>query len=697
VDLTPLLAPRSIAVVGATSRRGTYADETLRNLRMLGFPGRVWGVHPTRRRVHGRTCVPTVADLPEPVDAVVVAIPAAGVPEVVDQAGARGCGGAIVYGAGFGEVAGGVALDERLREAAAAHELPVCGPNCDGIVALHEGAAMWGDALVAREAGPVAVVSQSGNLAVNALTSARGLRLHTVVSCGNQAVVTAADWVAALAGRDGVRSIALFVESGADGARLCEALEACARAEIGVAVLKIGASEAGASAAAAHTGAIAGDHEAFRALVHEAGGAWADDVHDLLELAKALAVDSGRPRPRGGLAILTCSGGDSGLGADEAARRGLELPPLAPATRRRLGELLPSAATLANPLDYTAIIWGDVGVLRDTIATVGADPAIGQVLVFYDQPPGLEGESLRSWDAVREGIRAGATAADVPVLVASTLPELLDDAAAWGLGQAGVAAVAGLRTGLACAAALRQAPDPERLSAIASAAAPSAPGAWLDEVEAKALLADAGIAVPPGRVAGDEDDAAAFAARLARPVALKLVARGLHHKSDSGAIALGLADERAVRWAYRDMLRANGAHADARVLVEAMAPAGAELLVSARRDAVVPVLTIGAGGLWTELLADAAVIPLPADADRIERALRALRCAPMLEGARGGPALDLGTAARLAARVGELLLAEDLELLELNPVRLHARGAVALDALARAGAGRNPTQEGRST
>src|SRR6185312_10809321 len=155
------------------------------------------------------------------------------------------------------------------------------------------------------------------------------------------------------------------------------------------------------------------------------------------------------PRPRGGLAILTCSGGDSGLGADEAARRGLELPPLAPATRRRLGELLPSAATLANPLDYTAIIWGDVGVLRDTIATVGADPAIGQVLVFYDQPPGLEGESLRSWDAVREG----ATAADVPVLVASTLPELLDDAAAWGLGQAGVAAVAGLRTGLACAAA----------------------------------------------------------------------------------------------------------------------------------------------------------------------------------------------------------------------------------------------------
>jgi acetyl-CoA synthetase len=137
MDLTPLLQPKSIAVVGATSRKGAYADETLRNLKRIGFPGRVWGVHPTRRRVHGRVCVPTLADLPEPVDAVVVAIPAAGVPDAIEQAGARGCGGAVVYGAGFGEVAGGAGLEEALRAAALRHDLPVCGPNCDGIVALH--------------------------------------------------------------------------------------------------------------------------------------------------------------------------------------------------------------------------------------------------------------------------------------------------------------------------------------------------------------------------------------------------------------------------------------------------------------------------------------------------------------------------------------------------------------------------------
>src|SRR3954452_16928021 len=180
MDLARLMSPRSIAVVGATPREDTYAHETLRNLAVLGYDGEVWGVHPTHREVLGRPVFPSLADLPAPADAVVVAIPAAGVPAVIEEAGARGCGGAVVYGAGFGEAPGGATLEAQLRAAAARHDLPVCGPNCDGIVALHERAALWGDALVAREPGPVALVSQSGNLAVNALASARGLRLHTV-------------------------------------------------------------------------------------------------------------------------------------------------------------------------------------------------------------------------------------------------------------------------------------------------------------------------------------------------------------------------------------------------------------------------------------------------------------------------------------------------------------------------------------
>ena len=195
MDLTRLLAPAQIAVVGATERHGSYGAQTLINLDALGFPGPVWGVNPRYEEVLGRPCVGSLADLPGPVDAVVIAIPAAGVAEIVEQAGALGCGGAVVYGAGFAEVASGRAEQEALIAAARRHSLPVCGPNGSGIVAMASRAAMWGDALPVREPGHVALVSQSGNVAVNALAAMRGLRFHTVVSSGNQAVLRASDYL----------------------------------------------------------------------------------------------------------------------------------------------------------------------------------------------------------------------------------------------------------------------------------------------------------------------------------------------------------------------------------------------------------------------------------------------------------------------------------------------------------------------
>ena len=688
MDLGRLLRPQSVAVVGA-SERDSYAGETLLNLRGAGFTGPVWGVNPNRSEAHGYPCFPSLSDLPGVPDAVVVAIPAASVPDVVEEAGALGCGGAIVYGAGFGEIRAGEEHEQRLREAAARHGLPVCGPNGNGLVAVHSGAAMWGDTLRPLVPGPIALVSQSGNVGVNALATRRGLRFHTVVSCGNSVAVDPAEWVTALARDDGVRSIALYLEADGDGALLCEALAECAERGVGVAVLKVGESAAGAAAAMAHTGAVAGDQRVFRALIEEAGAAWADDVHDLLEMAKSLAVPKPKgpvPLSLGGLAILTCSGGDSALAADECARLGLRLPGFAPATVARLRELLPEAATVGNPLDYTALIWGDVERLRDIVATVGADPSIERILIFYDQAADVEAEGsgrAASWAAVRDGIRLGAEASEAPVMVASTIPELLDEAAALSFVEAGVPAVAGLRTGLACAAALtRPAGDPARLREIAGAtrrgAAPDGSNGrrWLPEHEAKELLRSAGIPVVEGRLVSGEDDAVVALSELGGHVAVKLSAPSLQHKADIGALLLDVATEDAIRTAHRRLvaLEVEGSG----VLVERMAPPGAELLVAARADAVVPCLVIGAGGAWTELIDDVAIVPLPATTERVEQAIGRRRAAR----ARRGPAVDLGAAARLAVAAGELLLDHDLELLELNPVLVHDRGAVAVDAVA---------------
>jgi len=685
VDLSRLLHPRTIAVVGATDRDGSYAGETLLNLKRLGYAGTVWGVNPGREDAHGIPCFRALRDLPSAPDAVVVAIPAAGVPAAVAEAGEIGCGGAVVYGAGFGEVATGAGLERQLADAAARHELPVCGPNGNGIVALHERAALWGDALLPLEAGRVALVSQSGNVAVNALATRRGLRLHTVVSCGNAVGLDPAEWILALAEEDEVGSIAVYLEADGDGERLCEALARCAERGVGVAVLKVGASAAGAVAAAAHTGAVAGDQRVFRALVEEAGAAWAADVHELLELAKVLAVPGARPARTGGLAVLTCSGGDSALAADECERMGLALPALDPATAERLRELLPDAATVGNPLDYTALIWGEVDRLRDIVIAAGSDPGIDQVLVLYDQPAGIEGAPGESWSAVREGILAGAAASRAPVALASTLPELLDDAAAVRFAAAGVPPVAGLRTGLECVAALRQPPgDAARLRAIGAAAA-SRPAAaprdgWLAEHEAKQLLRAARLPVVEGRLVADEEDAVAALGELGGPVALKLSAPSLRHKSDAGALALDLREEAELRAAHRRLGELD--FDDGRILVERMAPAGAELLVSARMEGVVANLVIAAGGLWTELLADAAVVPLPASPERIEQAIRSLRTAPLLTGGRGRQPLDVAAAARLAAAAGALLVEAQLELIELNPVFVHEQGVTVVDALA---------------
>ncbi|HEY2480370.1 MAG TPA: acetate--CoA ligase family protein [Solirubrobacterales bacterium] len=777
LDLTPLLRPRSVAVVGANERPGSYGDVIFRNLAAAGFEGAVWGVNPKRAEVHGRPCVPRVADLPEPVDAVVVAIPAAAVPGVIVEAGERGCGGAIVLAAGFGETAAGRPLEAELREAAARGGLPVCGPNGNGVVSTAARAPLWGDSVERLTPGPVAVITQSGNFGVNALGSDRGIGFHTVVSTGNGAVLEPSDWLQALAAADGVGSIALMLESDGDGAHLARGFADCAERGIGVAVLKVGSSEGGARAAGAHTGALAGDQRVFAALLEEAGAAQATEPAELLELARVLAVPGARPTRRGapkhaaslagdsgevgaaetaamsaanpsghgqdsvsadagpgGLAVLTCSGGDSGVAADLAAERGLELPELSPPTRERLAGVLPSAATVANPLDYTSMLWDDYEALEEVAAAVASDPAIDQLLLLFDQPRGLDQEVAEGWESVKRALLAGAARGDAATILGSTLPELLDPEGAAELGAAGVATAAGLGAAIACAAALRtRPPDPARLREIATATeclsdggasreqsvvlggigaeAPdhkaagqrdrgrrasggstaalsqdgqlgSAEGGSLGEAEVKRLLATGGLDVPVGAVAVDIAGAVDVADELGMPVALKLSSPSLLHKTEAGALALDLRDADEVREAAAALLALPEA-GGATLLVERMAGEGVELIFAVRRDGVVAALLVGTGGIWAEALDDVAIIPLPAAPSRVEHALRGLRAAPLLTGARGGRAADLSAAARFGSRLGELALEHDLDLLEVNPALASPDGCVALDAVAR--------------
>ncbi|GAA1012745.1 acyl-CoA synthetase [Acrocarpospora pleiomorpha] len=694
-----LLAPRSVAVVGASTRPGSYGNQAVANLVSAGFPGPIFGVHPTADEVHGVPCVPRISDLPLAPDALVIATPAASVPALVAEAGAYGCGGAVVLAAGFAEIAEGRPLQDELARQARLHRLPICGPNGNGIVSVVNRAPLWGDAYTARRPGPVALISQSGNVAVNALLSTRALGLHTVVSCGNQAVLDAADYLTALARLDGVRSVALYLEDEGDGHRLATALADCADHDIRIAVLKAGASPLGASAAAAHTGSIAGDSRVLRALIEEAGGAWAHNPHELLELAKTLATPR-RPHvspttpvdattaTNVGVLVVTCSGGDAATAADEAERLGVWLPQLGAATVEALGEVLPTTATAGNPLDYTAVIFGETERTADLITVGARDDAIGPVLVYYDRPARMSEDAAESWDGALDGVILAASRLDQPVIVASTLPELMPEETAERLAAHGIVAVAGLSEGILCAGALTvPPPDATRLRSIAaimsgpkpSAESPSVVSGWVAEHEAKEMLVGRGLAVPRGRVVRDVDDALRVAGELGGPVALKASSPFIQHKSDISALVLGVEGD-AVREAYTRVDGLGGV-----VLVEEMVAPGVEVLIAVRRDGVVPVLVVALGGVWVEIFDDVVLIPLPADADRVEQAVRRLRAAPLLVGGRGRPPGDIRALAETAATVGAMALDEGLDLVELNPVFVRPDGVTVVDAVIRRG------------
>ena len=669
MNLDRLLSPRSVAVIGATDRVGSYARATLDNLREGRFAGSVVGVHPTRRDVLGVSCVPTLADLDCAVDAVVIATPAATVAAQVRVAREMQCGGAIVYAAGFAE-SGEHELQNELVRAAAG--FPVIGPNGNGVVSVHARAALWGDDVRLPEvAGSIALVTQSGNVGVVSLAHRQGLGLHTVVSLGNAAVVDAAAVIAQLAGTDGVRVIAMYAEADGDGARLCEALALCAENDVRLVVLKAGRSAQGAAAGAAHTSVLAGDHRVYAALMREAGAVMVREPVELLETARALSLGV---RDSRGIGVVTCSGGDSVMAADIADDVRAHIATLTGDTLDSLRALLPDTATAMNPLDHTNTVWADTEAVAALTELVARDPDVAQIVYVQDQPPELPPHAADEWTATREGALLGGSRAGIPTVVVSTAA-----------GQSPPGAVAGLVPLMQAIAALQSpAPSAHRLRSIAAAAhsvVTATGGDVLPEHEGAALLSDSGVDVASSMVATTPADAREAAAALGLPVVLKVSAPGLLHVSDIGGVVLGLSDLRDVEEAATRLLELPGLPERATLMVQQMIPAGVEMLVSVHSDGVVPVLVIGRGGTWAESSDDVVVVPLPVDESTVERAIDGLRCRDELRGARGTQAYDIDALCQLAVGASRLVTEGTVSLVELNPVIVTTDGAVAVDAV----------------
>lgn len=678
--LSRLLRPRSLAIVG-----GKAAEEAVRQCRALGFARAIWPVNPKRAEMAGLPCFADMASLPEAPDAVFVAAPAPAT--IALAAELKGTGGAICYAADFAE-SGEEGRERQAALLAAAQGVPLIGPNCYGMLNLFDRVALWPDQHGCRpiEGGKgVAIVSQSGNLALNLTMQARGLPIGYVISVGNCADVTPADLIEALIADERVSAIGLHLEGLGSVARFSEACLAARAAGVPIVALKTGASAKGAALTMSHTSSLAGADALTNALFARYGVARAHDPATFLETLKLLHV-AGPLRGRR-ITSASCSGGEASLTADLAEAAGLETPDFPPATQDALEQVLGPRVHVANPLDYHTYIWGD---LAATTACFGgmlsADFEASLLILDF---PRADRCTAADWDvtldAYRAAVRAYPASPGTVRIVASSLAETMPEIVAAALIADGILPAAGLAEVLRAIAAAANIGEAWARPAPSPLPEQPQPGTgevhvW-DEVRSKAALAGAGVPVPRNLVVSRPELAGA-ALPAPFPLVLKAVGADLAHKTELGGVALNLTSRDALLAAAEGM-----AALSERFLIEEMVGgAVAELIVGVARDPQFGLfLTLGAGGIFVELLRQTEQVLLPANRADIEAALARLPLQKILAGYRGKPGCDMPALVDAIAHIADWAMAhaDRLEEMDVNPLLALPTGAMAVDALIR--------------
>jgi len=666
-----LFRPRSIAVIGG----GAWCENVVERCREMAFDGPVWPIHPKRDSLGGVPAFARLEDLPTAPDACFIGVNRHVTIEAVRLLSDMGAGGAVCFASGFSEAREEMADGDDLQAAllAAAGDMPILGPNCYGFINYLDGALLWPDQHGGKrvERG-VAILTQSSNIAINLTMQTRGLPLAFIVTVGNQAQTGMAEIGQALLRDPRVTALGLHIEGIGDLGAF-EGMAATARA-LGkrIVAIKAGKSEQARAATISHTASLAGSDAGARAFLARLGVAQVGSLTELLEALKLLHVAG--PLASNRIASASCSGGEASLMADAVEGRNVVFPPLNAAQKEDLRAALGPKVALANPLDYHTYIWGDEAAQTRSFSAL-MDPGLALGCLVLDFPRADRCGS-DDWDAVLRAAIATRKARGVPMALVSTLPETLPEAVCEAMVAEGVTPLCGLSDAVAAIEAAA-------LELPAFAAPVLLPGAVehagvLTEEAAKSALVPYGLRVPKFRHATAAETANA-ATDLGYPVVLKGI--GMAHKTEAGAVALNLASAAAVRAAAAAM-------PGAEFLVEKMVTESVvELLVGVLLDpAHGYVMTLAAGGVLTEVMADSVTMLVPVTGADIEAALLRLRCAPLLTGYRGARPADK------KAVVGAVLAVQDYVIahrgrvaeVEVNPLICTPDAAIAADALIRA-------------
>lgn len=705
--LAGFFAPRSVALVGASETSG-WARFIVAASSAVGFTGPLLPVHPKHAKVFGRPAVPTLRDLAEPADLAFILAPTQAVATVIDDAAAAGVRNVVVLASGYREAgASGVALEESLVAAAARHDIILLGPNCLGFLNTAARAAPYALTVpLPLTAGPVGIALQSGALASVLLAFARAhaIGVSTVASLGNEAMITTADMLDYLVADEQTKVICMFLEEIGDPAAFSAAALHADQAGKPIVALKAGSSQAGQQAALAHTGAVAGDDAVVDAALRQLNIIRVDSVEELLTTAALLGYDRLPAGRRMG--VLTASGGACDIIADRASALGIEIPPFSAETTSAIAAELPSFATARNPLDVTGYVLANARTTTLTAIDHALDVAVedpGLDFVLFTgitipdaRPP--DGAAAGLLEARVDWIAQRMAAAPIPVIpLAPTCVDVTEYAREL-LGKHDIQLLAGIELGVrAIDNALRWRDGRGRVRPLpARPPAPTGTASAWTEAAARDVLTAAGIPVVPGRVARSADEAVQIAGELGTAVALKINSAHVTHKSDIGGVALNLSGDAAVRAGYHRVVAAAAGHQGGNeVLVTSMRTGGTEVLAGVTMDpGFGPVLAVGLGGIWVELLGDTSLRVLPAGPAEVRRMLGELRALPVLRGARGGPPADLDALSTVIAAIGELAVSlSGMQAVEVNPLWVCGDQVAALDVLVVA----EPRSETRAT
>lgn len=682
VDLESLFRPRSVAVVGASRRPGSIGWQVLHNLVAGGFQGMVFPVNPRARVLHSIKCHRTLTDIEDPIDLVVVAVPKQAVPRAIDQCAEKGVGAVIVITAGFKETGEeGAAVEQRILSAARRAGMRLVGPNCMGVQNAALDVRL--NASFSRsfpQPGPVAFLSQSGAMGEAILAHADRIHLGVsmFVSMGNRADVSANDLISYWGREESIRCILLYLESFGNPRHFVPIARRVSR-DKAIVTVKAGRSAQGRRAASSHTGALSGADVGADALLKECGVQRVDSVEELFDVGLALSV---LPLPRGPrVAVLTNAGGPAILATDALVGSGLEMSALTARTRARLRKRLVPEASVANPVDMVAS--ADEENYRGSLEALLADPTVDMVLVIFVPP--VTRDPVPVARAVFEVSRSSHKPVVGCFMSRDEVLRSISDAARQDWVPVYLYPESAVR-------ALRALDERRRILArplgkvrrfrVQRPVPPEllAPG-WLG-AEARGALARAyGIPLAESALARDVEQAARHAARIGYPVALKVSAPNVVHKSEVGGVLLDVRDEAALRRAFPGLLRPG---ADG-VEVQRMLSGGREVVLGITSDpAYGPLLMFGLGGIYVEVLQDVAFALCPVAEVRARELLREVRSWPILAGVRGQAAIDEDALVELVQRLSQLALDHpEIAELEINPLLCFPDSLAAVDLRAR--------------